>query len=277
MEWLKDRKNLPIVVALAVFVLLAAGGLIAFELGAFSGSSNAVASSVPTGPPPPPRGLPPGAPPAGLPPSAEPAAIPARPLSVPVRPSSLSGRPVAALPLKRVAVIKKTNLNPAVGPDPFYLRGGKQIASTQGGTATAGARLPVRDFVGPLDLFQLRPPTPPLPPAIPGISDQVSGRDPAANYRLAGVVTGSGGINAILEVGGDSQTVRPGDSLSDGSRVQNIQTNSITLRTARGSVISLPLSAGSPDQGGGYPYGQPPYGQAGFNGGYNGSGGDNGQ
>jgi len=38
MDWLKDKKNLPIVVVLAVIVFAAAGGLIALILGAFSGS-----------------------------------------------------------------------------------------------------------------------------------------------------------------------------------------------------------------------------------------------
>ena len=48
MEWLKDKKNLPIVAAMAVFVILIAGGLIAYTLGAFNGSAPVVASNAPT-------------------------------------------------------------------------------------------------------------------------------------------------------------------------------------------------------------------------------------
>ena len=46
MEWLKDKKNLPIVVALAVVVFLVAGGLIALELGAVQ-RQRAAAPAVP--------------------------------------------------------------------------------------------------------------------------------------------------------------------------------------------------------------------------------------
>ena len=54
MEWLKDKKNLPIVVALAVFFFLGAGGLIAWELGLFNGGASvaqAPPSPVPVGRP----------------------------------------------------------------------------------------------------------------------------------------------------------------------------------------------------------------------------------
>ena len=145
--------------------------------------------------------------------------------------------------------INANTVKPLIGPDPFNIpNGAKKLADAN--ARLLGPKPPLRDLVGPLNLFRLRPPAPPPAPAVPGLENTANGQtDPAANYRLAGVITGTDGINAILEVGGQSQSVKPGDSLPDGSQVQNIQANSITLRTARGAVINLPLSAGAPDQG----------------------------
>ena len=251
MEWLKDQKNLPIVVALAVFVMLAAGGLIAFELGAFSGSSTPL-------------------PVATLPQTGSPVGQPyAPPISRGVPPSLPIGGPrgartpalVGAVPAAKTPI----SMNPLVGPDPFKIPGGlKQLAKTN--STLIGPKPALRDEVSPLNLFQIRPPAPPVPPVIAN-ADTQTGANPAANYRLSGVVTGSDGINAILEVGGQSQSVKPGDSLPDGTQVQNIQATSVTLRTPGGTVFNLPISAGTPDQGadgpgqGGFYNGRSPYGQ----------------
>lgn len=245
MEWLKDKKNLPIVVALAVFIFLGAGGLIAWELGLFNGSSVAQAPIAPTGTPPGPgigSSYPPGVPPVGGPggyPRSRFGAAPGIPRGIP-------GKPVAAA---TAAKISASNVKPFAVPDPFQIpNGAKKLAQIN--NRLAGPKLPLRDLVGPLNLFRIRPPAPPPAPKLPGVDFGPNGQtDPAANYRLSGVITGTDGINAILEVGGQSQSVKPGDSLPDGSQVQNIQTNSITLRTAGGAVINLPLSAGAPDQG----------------------------
>lgn len=243
MEWLKDKKNLPVVVALAVVMFLAAGGAIAFELGLFpsGGSSDVVSTPVTT---PVPSGPPPGT---GV-----------RPPPV----GRIPGGPGVAPALKTAVVVKKPGvLNPAVGADPFSIPGGqKQLASTQ----TAEVKTPLRDVIGPLDLFQIHAPSAPAAPALPIVDGSSGTANASANYRLSGVITGAEGINAILEVGGQSQTVKPGDSLPDGSVVQNIQTTSITLRNYGGGVTTLPLSAGTPDQGS--PQGNP-Y-QPGFNGPY---------
>ena len=269
MEWLKDKKNLPVVVALAVFFFLGAAGLIAWELGAFSGSSSPVpVAGGPVGVPPggPASSYPPGVPPApgegapGYPGSLPPGAAPGIPRGIP-------GKPVAAGAPK----INANTVKPLAVPDPFQIpNGAKKLAAAN--ARLLGPKPPLRDLVGPLNLFQIRPPAPPPAPVVPGLETQANGQpDPAANYRLSGVITGTDGINAILEVGGQSQTVKPGDSLPDGSQVQNIQTNSITLRTAGGAVINLPLSAGNPDQGtfnggpGNY-NGPTPYQPGGYNG-----------
>ena len=161
-------------------------------------------------------------------------------------------------------------VNPLVGPDPFKIPGGAQKLAK---TLTAALPKPaLRDEIAPLNLFTLRPPAPPAAPSIPGTSG-ANGANLAANYRLSGVITGSDGINAIVEVGGQSQSVKPGDSLPDGTQVQNIQTTSITLRTVAGAVFSLPLSAGTPDQGQNNfngPQGYNPGFNPGFNPGYGG-------
>lgn len=277
MEWLKDKKNLPIVAALAVFFFLGAGGFIAWELGAFNGSSStprvAQEPAVPIGVPPGPgtaSGAPPGVPPAG------PGGYPGR-RGYPGRTLGAAPGIPQGIPGKLAAVTPKINantVNPLVGPDPFNIpNGAKKLA--QQNLRLLGPKPPLRDLIGPLNLFQIRPPAPPPAPVIPGIGNTANGQgDPAANYRLAGVITGTDGINAILEVGGQSQSVKPGDSLPDGSQVQNIQANSITLRTAGGAVINLPLSAGTPDQG---TFNQGPNGYNGPSpyqpGGYNGYGG----
>lgn len=273
MEWLKDKKNLPIVVALAVFFFLGAAGLIAWELGAFNGSPPmAQVPVVPTGGPPGGSGnYSPGGPPIGGAPSYR----PALPLGqAPGIPRGIPGKPLAAATAPK---INANTVKPLTVPDPFQIpNGAKKLAQIN--NRLAGPKPPLRDLVGPLNLFRIRPSAPPPVPNIPGLDTPANGQqDPAANYRLSGVITGTDGINAILEVGGQSQSVKPGDSLPDGSQVQNIQTNSITLRTARGAVINLPLSAGAPDQG---TFNQ---GTNGFNGptpyqpgGYNGPGGPGG-
>ncbi len=257
MEWLKDKKNLPIVAALLVFIALAAGGFTAYTMGVFPSGQSAQAL------PPAPAGIPSG-PPVG--PSGPPNGV-GGPQPLEVRPNLRRGQP--GLPQgqtvppagESVAVIKKpVSTNPLVGPDPFKIPGGAQKLAKS--ITNAIPKPALRDEIGPLNLFTIRPPAPPVPPTLP--SSDATGANAAANYRLSGVITGADGINAIVEVGGQSQSVKPGDALPDGTQVQNIQTNSITLRTAQGAVFNLPLSAGTPDQGQNF------NGPPGFNGGFNG-------
>ncbi|MGI4788152.1 MAG: hypothetical protein ACRYFS_04810 [Janthinobacterium lividum] len=253
MEWLKDKKNLPFVVAIAVFAIMVFGGVIAWEMGAFQPHQTQI-TTAPT------NEMPGGMmPPGGMPPPGE-HNMPVPSGEMPSGVMAGSGRgigiPGSAESTPAVAVaVKPASTNPAVGPDPFYIPGGQKRQQQQ---LAAGVKLPVRDLIGPLNLFQIHPPTPPALPVLPNGSTE-NNPDPAANLRLEGIVTGSDGINAILEIGGQSQTVKPGDTLPDGSSVQNIQTTSITLRTTGGTVFSLPLSAGNPDQGTNNPYGQPQF------------------
>ncbi len=134
--------------------------------------------------------------------------------------------------------------------------------------ALAGSKPALRNLIGPLDLFRIRPPAAPALPSIPNAPGQNEG-NPGANIRLSGIINGPDGSNAIVEVGGQSQQVKPGDSLPDGTNVQSIQATTITLRSPGGSVFNLPISAGAPD--GGTPFNGPsPYNPGGYNpGGYN--------
>ena len=268
-EWLKDKKNLPIVVALAVFVLLGAGGIVALELGLFTPQPAAppvvAQQGIPGGPPVGVGGLPVGRPPTGGRPSG---GRPGLPTGLPRGSSPAAAATAAVTP-------KSDIVNPLVGPDPFKIPGGAQ-KEANARAALAGPKPPLRNVIGPLNLFQIHPPTPPQTPGIPGTPGQ-SSANLAANYRLSGVITGTDGINAILEIGGQSQSVKPGDSLPDGTQVQNIQTTSITLRSPQGNVFNLPLSAGTPNQGTVPFNGQPQYNPGGFNGQPQYPGGFNGQ
>ena len=265
-EWLKDKKNLPIVAALMVFVLLGAGGLIAFELGAFSQQASAppspsVPAGIPGGPPVGAGSLPvgTGGPPLGRPPlggrrpgGGRPGLPTGLPHATPATTAAAAG-PVTP---------KSDSVNPLIGPDPFKIPGGAQ-KYVQIQQKLAPPKLALRNVIGPLDLFQIRPPTPPQTPQIAGGPGQTES-NPASNYRLSGLVNGPDGNNAILEVGGQSQSVKPGDTLADGTSVQSIQSTSVTLKSPSGSVFILQLSAGSPDQAPQPFNGQPQY-PGGFN------------
>lgn len=291
MEWLKDKKNLPIVVALAVVVFLVAGGLIALELGAFNGSSAQVAS-VPSG-----AGYPgAGYPGAGYPggssgyPGAGAGSYPGSP------PAGIlqAGRPTRAV---AAATAVKGPVNPMTSADPFALPGThKTLAAADALKIVNGMRPPLRDSLPSLNLFTLRPP---VPQVASNLTLPNGGDQSLAGTRVSGIVTAADGIFAVVDVNGTPQTVKPGDSLPGGSKVASIQSTGVTLHTPEGNTITVPLSNGPPQQnlpsgfggfggypGGGYPGGYPgggfggypgggyPGGGFGGGGGYPGGGGD---
>ena len=245
MDWLKDKKNLPIVVGLAVFMLLVAGGLIAFENGLFNGTPAPAPTQAMVAPgaggPSGQGGYPAGSPGApGGPPNL------GRPLEGSRSMNSVRGYQTASA-LPKTPVAPKL-VNPAIGPDPFSIPGGQKIYAKQVNAALVGTAsgMPplLRDILPRNDLFTLHAPSP-LPSVVEPNSDPGS-----QNYKLTGVLNSEGSILAILETNGQSQTVKPGDSLSDGGKVVSIQDTSVTLRTPGGSTVSVPLStgAGAPDQ-----------------------------
>lgn len=246
MDLLKDKKKLPLVIGLAVFLLLGAGGLIALELGAFNPppAPVPVASSAP-GP-----GLPPGVP---SPPRPGPTPLPAgtpsqqvasRRIAIP-RPGAVArpGGPVTpAVPVAPVLV------NPAYGPDPFNIPGGtKRIAAL----TPLVVRAPLRSVLPVYNLFQIHPATPSSPPVLP--VPAVGGQASALPITIQGIVKAADGIYAIASINGQSQTVKPGDSLLDGSRIESIQDSTVTIRSATGVTQTVSISSGgSPnDQGNG--------------------------
>ena len=262
MDWFKDKKNLPIVVALAVVVFLVAGGLIALELGAFNGSGSAPVAVAPTG-----AGYPGGSP--AVAPGGYPGGAPGGyPGAAPV------GRPTRAAAKARVAgagaagagategAAPRGPVNPMTSADPFALPDAhKTLAAAAGLNVPGGLRPSLRDTLPPLDLFTLHPPAPQVASSV---SLPNGGDQSLAGTRVSGIVTAADGIFAVLDVNGSSQTVKPGDSLPGGSKVASIQSTGVTLHTPEGNTITVPLSNGPPEQN------QPAYG-GGF-GGYPGGG-----
>ena len=246
MDFLKDKKNLPIVVGVAVAVLVLMGGLIAAELGLFSGGG----SPTPVPPSLANRGGPtPGGPPMGAPtPGPMPASAPA-PGPMPMTASHAPGGRV--MPgVKVAAALPPVVVDPTKGPDPFSIPGGLKRQASNGGLnvlGMKGMKAPLRDILPAFNLFKLQPPAPPPAPPLP-VGTSATG--PAPLVRVVGIVNAADGIYAILEVNGQSQTVKPGDSLLDGSRVTAIQATSVTLRSGAGVSTSLPLTGGQGDQNG---------------------------
>ena len=260
MDFLKDKKNLPIVIGIAVAVLVAAGGLIAFELGLFGGGAP---TPVPTqlahrgGPTPGGPGGPDSAPtpmaPPGPPAGAPPPAMMARMMAS--HGMTAPAANMAAAPAPAVVV------DPTRGPDPFFIPGGtKRVASAGSviGGGLKGMKTPLREILPPFNLFKVQAPEPPPSPPLPVVGP-TPGSAPPANIRFDGVVSAADGIYAILEVNGQSQTVKPGDSLQDGSRVTSIQATSVTLRSATGVTSTIQMTGGAgqtdPNGNGGDPNG----------------------
>jgi hypothetical protein len=281
MEWLKDKKNLPIVIGMAVFVFLAAGGLIGFELGLFGGggstpTQSATAIASPGGYPGATGGYP-GAP--GGYPGGAPGGYPGSARSRPGASRVASAAPAAsAVPV----IAKPVSADPRIGADPFAIPGSqKQLAKIKN---LVVPKTPLSAVLPAMNLYQLHPVmVAAIPPPDLGA---IGGATQLADTRVSGIVTAADGIYAVVEVNGNSQTVKPGDSLADGSKVAAIQPTGITLHTPSGESIIVPLSSGAPPPptnpygygsfggGAGYPGGGFPggYPGGGFPGGYPGGG-----
>jgi hypothetical protein len=261
MEWLKDKKNLPIVIGLAVIVFLAAGGLIAFELGLFgSGSATPIAQGGANSLPATPGGYPGGYPGA-------PGGYPGAPGGYPGAVRTASTAPAAsATPV----IAKPVSADPRNGADPFAIPGSqKQLAKIRN---LVVPKIPLSAVLPAMNLYQLHPVmVASVPPPDLGA---VNGVTQLADTRVSGIVTAADGIYAVVEVNGNSQTVKPGDSLADGSKVAAIQPTGITLHMPSGESVIVPLSSGTPPpQANGYGgFGGNGYPGGGFPGGYPGGG-----
>lgn len=266
MDLLKDKKKLPIVAGIAAVVLLAMIGLILFELGVFPSGGEAPATTT--------------------------TPVVAAPAPAPVVRTASAAQPLqtanVALVAQRAGGAKTagastqdpTVVNPMVGADPFALPAkGKTITRTAARQAGAvgGTRMPLGQVLSPYNLFAIHEPKSSAPPVI-DLAEQPGADQMLADTRVSGIVNADDGIFAIVETNGNSQTVKPGDKLLDGSKVASIQPTGITLHTLSGGIISLPLSNGAPTPppntfgyGGGFG-GYPGGGGGGF-GGYPGGGG----
>lgn len=226
-EWLKDKKNLPIVIAIGSLVFV--GSIIAmlFEFGVLGHSTPApvpVASASSSAPPaaPPSPGVPPGAP--GGPPGA-----PSTPGAAP--PNATAKAPGTGTPPAQVG---KTD-------DPFRVPGfpAPVTSLTTAPVATLRTQVP---FVY-IARIAPRPVT-----LISPTQGQTPFTQVSATQRVSGVLFTDTGVHAVLETNGQSQQVQPGDPV-DGGKVVSIQADGLTLRRDDGTLVRVPLSGTSTGAG----------------------------
>lgn len=244
-EWLKDKKNLPIVAAIGALVLIGAVVLILFETGILppqpaptpQGSSNtatALPGALPSGAPQPPM-APGGVPPGGAPPSAGPGQTA----------SAAAGAKTPAAPL-----------NAAKGPDPFRVPGYHPFRVSQ----AAVDALRVRNALPPVFIQQYQSKDQLLlrtKGERQAINPLATTAEVSSSMRMSGVITSDNSIKALLENNGVSTQVQPGDMV-DGGKVLSIQADGLTLRTSDNRLVRVPLSGtltggNSPYSGGGSP------------------------
>ncbi len=242
-EWLKDKKNLPIIAGLTIAVLIGAIVLGLFETGVLPpqpAPTPVAASSSP-------RVLPPGSIPP--PPQVSPGGL---------TPGAPSHRAVPGQSPAAAASAKTppAPLNAAKGPDPFKVPGYHPFHVSQASLNASRVRnalpavfiqrYPPRDQL----VIKTRRGVQPLVPLT--LTPEVS-----SSMRMSGVVTSDNSIKALLERNGVSTQVQPGDTV-DGSKVISIQADGLTLRTSDNRLLRVPLSGtptggNSPYSGGGFP------------------------
>lgn len=246
MNWLQDKKNLPILITIIVVVVLAGGGAIMWQAGLFN-------------PPPPAAQTAPSAPPTSTAPeptetastsgnSVEPSTQPG--FSTPLfkrgkKPGPLSklsgpGAPGGPAAAQAAAANDPTAVLIASGPDPFHLPGTPRTSKAKD------------QPVAP------PPPLPPLPDPllarwhdmpVPGSTTVSTGHpvitEPTTDTsgrRMSGVLFGNG-VYALLEANGKTEAVQPGDSV-DGGTVVSIDATRLTLKTDNNRLVIVPLSSG---------------------------------
>lgn len=250
-EWLKDKKNLPIIAIISSVALIGALVLVLFENGTFAPRPVDTPVSISSGP---------GAPGASrrlLGSAAPPPGVVAPRLGVSsAGPGVPSGPPVGTAPGQTAAGVggvpaPPAPLNAAKGPDPFKVPGYHPFRVSQ----AAVDALRVRNSLPPISIQRYPPKDALVPPALKGgpaaqtfsLTPEVS-----ASMRMSGVITSADSVKALLESNGVSTQVQPGDTV-DGGKVLSIQPDGLTLRTADNRLVRVPLS-GTPT-GGNSPYG----------------------
>lgn len=248
-EWLKDKKNLPVVIGVGAFVLIGAIVLILFEAGVLppQPAPTPVAVASPNAPGAPRLGAPPIAPPpqeqlvggaprlAGRLGSVPPGALPAG-----AAPGQAAGAKAAVAPL-----------NAAKGPDPFKVPGYHPFQAS----AAAASALRVRNAL-PVVFIQTYTPKDKLlisPTGGGKLPPQITNTpEVSTTMRMSGVITSDNSVKALLEDNGVTSQVQPGDTV-DGGKVLSIQADGLTLRTGDNRLVRVPLSGTT--TGGSSPYG----------------------
>jgi hypothetical protein len=201
MDWLKDKKNQPIVAAIAAVVIV---GVLVFmyftvfkkDSGDSTYSETTSGQEMAAGQPAPEATMP-VMPPAG-------GAVPTAPAATPVAPQPKSGEAaVAAQPMETWRA------------DPFLPVGYKRPGPVR-------TKPRIEDFPFPVPKrFYKEPP------------EELKPEEPQPARRLAGVMQNmNGGVYAIIESGGKSQVVQPGETLADRlAMVEKIEPDKVLLKT----------------------------------------------
>lgn len=208
MDWLKDKKNQPIVAGIAAVVILGVGALMYFT---FFKAPPATPAT-----PPATTGDPMAQP--GMDPMAQPGADPMAAGTPPADPNAAAGgaAPAGAQPGTGAGKTETAAVPmEAWRTDPFLPPGYKPPK-----TGAVKLKQPIRD----LPMFKIPlPPPPPPPEDIPPLAQPVR--------RMAGLILGDK-VYAIVETGGKNQVVQPGDMLEDRlAMVDRIEKDRVILRT----------------------------------------------
>lgn len=275
MSWIKDKKNLPIILGVTVGVVIIAGGVVAYQV---LGNKPAQVASVPTSTYP--GSTAPGMSPSG--PGGYPGATPGYPGATPGYPGAagmpggmrapgypgakgtLPGRePGTVKPATTAGAAKPKAKNVATGPDPFNLpktywyKLGRLKPPTK---TTRPLRLPAINIAKFEELPSVSANVPKSTPKQPTKAVRV------ANRRMSGVVFADNGVFAVLDTAGNSQMVQPGDRVN-GGKVISIQTDGLTIRTDDNRDIKVPLGSAPPAETAPAGYGGYPGGPGGYPGG----------
>jgi hypothetical protein len=135
-------------------------------------------------------------------------------------------------------------LLPAPPAEPLSLASSATSALVDKKEPGAAVALPERKALGNArtDLFAPRHAPQPKPAPVVAAPPETSAPPPPMPYRVAGQVTVGGRGEVLLTKGDRVFTVRPGDTLEDGYRVEAIEPSRVTLiYTPLGTAHTLPL------------------------------------
>lgn len=240
MDWLKDKKNQPIVAAIAVVVILVVGfGVYWFGFrpaGSSAPPMDQTAQVDPAG------GMPSGAPPAGAPATPAPGAMP----------GAMPGATPAASPAPGAAPAPGTAPAATPGQAPATGAAGTQVASIK---PMETWRSDPFEPIGykPVKKGKQTPPIwdfpfEPLPHRIHKVIDDKSGGKPEIQQpsrRMAGILLNNR-VYAILESNGSSQVVQPGDYTTDRlAMVERIESDRVVLKTvdSKPKYVTIKMAA----------------------------------